>query len=255
MQISILGCAGSRGINSRPTAFLIDKSLLLDCGTATEVLSPKACAGIANVLITHAHIDHICDLPFLIEAVYDLRNDSVYLHSLKEVIKEISSHLFNGTIWPDFSKIPGPKEGKLCYKAITPLKSFKIGKYTVLPIPVNHTVPTVGYLVDDGEAAFAFTGDTYPTNQFWEVIRSHQRLRAVIIETSFPNYLEEMARITKHLTPVLMAEEVEKLGHRDVKIYVSHIKPFCKKEVIKDLKSLSRKLPLAILEDGMKLTI
>lgn len=255
MQISILGCAGSRGINSRPTGFLIDQTLLLDCGTATEVLSPKACAEIANILITHAHIDHICDLPFLIEGVYDLRKDSVYLYSLKGVIKEISSHLFNGTVWPDFSRIPNPKEGKLSYRKIKPLKSLEIGTYTVLPIPVNHTVPTVGYLVDDGEAAFAFTGDTYSTNQFWEVIRSHKRLRAVIIETSFPNHLEEMARITKHLTPVLMAEEVEKLGRKDVKIYVSHIKPFCKKEVVKDLKSLSRKLPLAILEDGMKLTI
>ncbi len=255
MRISILGCAGSRGINSRPTAFLIDQSLLLDCGTATEVLSAKACAGIANILITHAHIDHICDLPFLIESVYDLRKGSVYLYSLKEVIKEISSHLFNGTVWPDFSRIPNPKEGKLSYNPIKPLKDLKIGSYAVLPIPVNHTVPTVGYLVDDGESAFAFTGDTYPTNSFWENIRSNERLRAVIIETSFPNHLEEMARITKHLTPALMAEEVRKLGRKDVKIYVSHIKPFCRKEVVKDLKSLLKKLPLEILEDGMELII
>ncbi|MGH7889022.1 MAG: MBL fold metallo-hydrolase, partial [Thermodesulfobacteriota bacterium] len=112
MRISILGCAGSRGKGSRPTGFLIDQTLLLDCGTATEVLSLKACARIANILITHAHIDHICDLPFLIESVYDLRKDSIYLYGIKEVIKEIASHLFNGTIWPDFSRIPNPKEGK-----------------------------------------------------------------------------------------------------------------------------------------------
>ena len=253
MRISILGCGGSRGIDSRPTAFLIDRNLLLDCGVATEVIGLEECARIDHVLITHAHIDHICDLAFLVEAVFDLRKEPIFLYGIREVIEDISSHLLNGTIWPDFSKIPNLQEAKLSYKTVNPLENLKIGSYTVLPIPVNHTVPCVGYLVDDGQTAFAFTGDTYLTNAFWEKIQNHERLRAVIIEASFPNRLEEMARITKHLTPDLVAGELSKLNRRDVEIYVTHLKPFCREEVVADLKSLSKKLPLKILEDGMEI--
>ncbi|MBI2485444.1 MAG: 3',5'-cyclic-nucleotide phosphodiesterase [Deltaproteobacteria bacterium] len=255
MRIFILGCGGSRGIDSRPTAFLIDESLLLDSGTASEVLSLEDCARIDNILITHAHIDHICDLPFLVEAVFDLRKEPIFLYGIKEAIEDISSHLLNGTIWPDFSRIPNPKEAKLSYKTLKPLENLKIGSYTVLPIPVNHTVPSVGYLVDDGKTAFAFTGDTYLTNSFWEKIQNNERLRAIIIEASFPNRLEEMARITKHLTPDLMARELSKLNRMDVEIYVTHLKPFCRKEVVADLDSLSKKLPLKILEDGMQIKL
>jgi ribonuclease BN (tRNA processing enzyme) len=255
LRISILGCGGSRGKGSRPTAFLIDKNFLLDSGTAAEVLSLEDCAQIDNILITHAHIDHICDLPFLVEAVFDLRKEPIFLYGIKEVIEDISSHLLNGNIWPDFSRIPNSKEAKLSYRTLKPLESLKIGSYSVLPIPVNHTVPSVGYLIDDGETAFAFTGDTYLTNPFWETVQNHERLRAIIIEASFPNRLEEMARITKHLTPDLLAEELKKLNRRDVEIYVTHLKPFCREEVVADLKSLSKTLPLKILEDGMEIKL
>jgi cAMP phosphodiesterase len=255
LRISVLGCGGSRGIGSRPTGFLIDKNLLLDSGTVSEVLTLEACAQIDNILITHAHIDHICDLPFLIEAVFDLRKEPVFLYAIREVIESLATHLLNGDIWPDFSRIPNSKEARLSYRALKPLESLEIGSYTVLPIPVNHTVPSVGYLIDDGETAFAFTGDTYLTNLFWESVQEYERLRAVIIETSFPNRLEEMARITKHLTPELLAGELEKLGRGDVEIYVTHLKPFCRKEVVADLNDLSKRLPLTILEDGMQITL
>jgi ribonuclease BN (tRNA processing enzyme) len=120
---------------------------------------------------------------------------------------------------------------------------------------VNHTIPTVGYLIDDGKNAFAFTGDTYITDSFWENIQRSERLRAVIIETSFPNSLEEVARITGHLTPRLLNEEIKKLNRDEVKVYISHIKPLYKKELVKELKSLSKKSPLIVLEDGIEIRL
>jgi hypothetical protein len=67
--------------------------------------------------------------------------------------------------------------------------------------------------------------------------------------------LEEAARITGHLTPGLLEEEVKKLKRDDVEIYVSHIKPVFRKEVVADLRKLSKRLPLNILEDGMKIKL
>jgi len=255
MNISILGCGGSRGKDSRPTAFLIDGRLLLDAGTATEVLSLKECAEIDHILITHAHIDHIGDLPFLSDLAFDLRKEPVFLYGIKEAIEDVSSHIFNWRIWPDFSKIPNAKESKLSYRILKPLESINVSSYRVFPIPVNHTVPTVGYLIENEDTAFAFTGDTYTTDAFWERIRGQERLRAVIVEASFPNRLEETARISGHLTPSLMVKEVKKLNRTDVEIYVSHIKPLYREEVVVELTNLSKKLPLKVLEDEMEINL
>jgi cAMP phosphodiesterase len=98
LKIFVLGCGGSRGRNSRPTAFLVN---------------PKDCARVDNILITHSHIDHIGDLPFLAELTFDLRAAPVNVYGIKETIDSISSHILNGHIWPNFSKIPNLKESKL----------------------------------------------------------------------------------------------------------------------------------------------
>lgn len=255
MRISVLGCGGSRGKGSRPTAFLIDRRLLLDCGTVTEVLNPRDCARIDGILLTHSHIDHIGDLPFLAELTFDLRKDPISVYGIRETIRSISFHILNGRIWPNFSKIPNPKESKLTYRPLKPLQSREIGSYRVLPIPVNHTIPTVGYLIDDGKTAFAFAADTCVTSHFWDRIREERGLCSVIIEASFPNRLEEIARMTGHLTPRLLAGEIEKLGRRDVDVYVTHIKPFYRKEVIRELRGLSRALPVRVLKDGMEIRL
>jgi len=255
MRINVLGCGGSKSNGSKPTAFLIDGKLLLDCGTATEVLSLKEFALIDDIIVSHAHIDHIGDLPFIANLAFDMNKDPIVLHGIEESIKDISAHIFNWRIWPDFPKIPNAKDAKLSYRTLKPQKKVVVGQYRVLAIPVNHTVPTVGYLIDDGQTALAYTGDTYNTDLFWEKIRGEKNLRAVIIESSFPNRLEEAARTTKHLTPSLLEQEVKKLKRDDVEIYVTHIKPVFKKEVIADLKRLSKRLPLKILEDGMQIKL
>jgi hypothetical protein len=67
--------------------------------------------------------------------------------------------------------------------------------------------------------------------------------------------LEEAAWTTRHLTPNLLEGEVNKLKRDDVEIYVSHIKPVFKKEVVAELRKLSKRLPLNILEDGMQIKL
>ena len=255
MEITVLGCSGSRGKGLRTTAFLVDNALLLDAGTITEALSLEQCAQINHILITHAHIDHIGDLPFLVESVLGLRKEPIYVHAIDEVIEDISSHIFNDHVWPDFSEIPSAKEPILSYRRIKPLESITVGSYNVLPIPVNHIVPTVGYLIDDGKTVLAFAADPYFTELFWQKTQTEQRLGALIVEASFPNRLEEVAEVTKHLTPTLMAEELKKLKRSDVDVYVTHMKPPYRRELIVELKKLSRRLPIKILEDDMKIIL
>jgi cAMP phosphodiesterase len=255
MRISVLGCNGSRDVGLNPTALLVDKNVLIDAGTCSEVLSNKVRSMIDHVFITHAHIDHIADLPFLAQTAFDFRKEPLNIYGIKEAIDDISAHIFNWRIWPNFNEIPNTKRSKISLTNVIPLESTRINSLNIMAIPVNHTVPTVGLLVDNGKSAFAFTSDTYKTDLFWEKIRDHKRLKVLIIECSFPNRLEKTAKLTGHLTPNLMFKEISKMQRTDVKIYVTHLKPIHRHEVINELKKLSKNLPIQILEDGMKIKI
>jgi cAMP phosphodiesterase len=255
MQISVLGCSGSRDVGLNPTGLLVDKKILIDAGTCSEVLSNRVRSKIDNVLITHAHIDHIADLPFLAQTAFDVRSQPLNIYGIKETLDDISAHIFNWRIWPNFNEIPNSRKSKISLRNITPLESMKINSLNILAIPVNHTVPTVGLLVDNGKSAFAFTSDTYKTELFWEKIRDHKRLKALIIECSYPNRLRKTAKLTGHLTPNLMLKEISKMRRIDIQIYVTHLKPIHRHEVINELNKLSKELPVHILEDGMKIKI
>lgn len=255
MKIEILGCSGAPGINHRPTAFLIDGELLVDAGTATEVLTPERCAGIKCIVLTHSHLDHVTNLAYLASVTHDMLNEPIRVYGTAETLDALRSFLLNDVIWPDFERIPTSREAKMTFNPIRPLEPFTLGSYVVTPVPVNHTVPTVGYLIDDGSGVIAFLGDTHSTELFWDKIRDERRLRALFIEASFPNRRAEIARISGHLTPELVERELGKLGRNDIGIYITHIMPGHRDEVIAELEELSARVKLNIIEDGMVLDL
>ena len=124
----------------------------------------------------------------------------------------------------------------------------------VKPIAVNHTVPTVGYLVSDGQATFLYSGDTFETEELWHVASSIPSLKAAFIETSYPDEMGDLAARSKHLTPSLLAKEVQKLNRDDVPIYVYHMKPRYRGRIISQLQQLG--LPqIRVLEEGQEIVL
>jgi cAMP phosphodiesterase len=119
---------------------------------------------------------------------------------------------------------------------------------------VDHTVPAVGFLVRNAEAAFLYSGDTGPTRRIWEVGKQERRLKAAFIETSFPNDHTDLAKASGHLTPEMLRLEILKLGRPDVPIYSYHLKPSFRDRIRADLEAL--RLPnLQILEEGQTITL
>jgi ribonuclease BN (tRNA processing enzyme) len=94
--------------------------------------------------------------------------------------------------------------------------------------------------VEDRAGAIAFSSDTGPTERFWEVVNGMEKLTAVITEASFPNSLQELARISGHLTPATLDQELEKLK-RSVPVYLYGAKPKHLKTVRAEVKALKRK--------------
>ena len=49
-------------------------------------------------------------------------------------------------------------------------------------MPVDHTVPTTGFVIHDGETGFVYSGDTGPTERLWRIAREMRGLKALIVE-------------------------------------------------------------------------
>jgi ribonuclease BN (tRNA processing enzyme) len=124
----------------------------------------------------------------------------------------------------------------------------------VTPIPVNHIVPTVGYVIAQQGRAVLFSGDTCDTDQIWDAAARLPELGAVFIKTSFPDDMLEWAHVSKHLTPTLMAKQLEKLGRPRVPVYVYHMKPRFESRIRAELQCLD--IPgLSILEEGQEVVL
>ena len=62
MKIRVLGAYGAEGLAQRPSAFLINDSLLIDGGTVGAALSSTEQVQIEHALVSHSHLDHVAGL-------------------------------------------------------------------------------------------------------------------------------------------------------------------------------------------------
>lgn len=225
MKVRVLGCSGGIGGRSlRTTSLLVDDDILIDAGTGLTELPLDALAAIDHVFITHSHLDHIAALPLMIDSVADLRDSPVTIHATAATLEAIRQHIFNWAIWPDFSEIAIRDRRVMKYETIRVGQRIRLGRRSISAVPAEHTVPAVGYHLDSGEASLVFTGDTTANDQFWPVINRIANLRYLIIETAFSDREEALARISKHLCPRLLFDELAKLSV-PVEVYATHLKP------------------------------
>ena len=229
---------------------MLNRKILFDAGSLTNILPAKDLLRIENIFITHTHLDHIMGIPFLADhLMFSEKKHKVNIIGIPAVIEAIRKNLLDGSIWPDFTAIPDTHEAILDLKELEPGQSMKIGVYTITPYKVNHPVPASGYLVEDErEKRFFYTGDTGPSDATWEEIGEKQ-IHCLIIDVSFPSHMEEIAIKTGHLTPRLLKEELLKMKRSPKRIYVIHIKSQYFKLVKKELKELGIE-SLALLKEG-----
>jgi cAMP phosphodiesterase len=225
LKIKVLGAFGSEGMGQRPSAFLVDDRVLVDAGTVGGALGVAEQVEIQHALISHAHLDHTAGLAFLTDTLAMVAPErQVTVSSIGPVIDTLRTHAFNDTLWPNFAEIPSGSNPVLGFRTLAEEAEARVGELWVTPVPVDHTVPTTGYIIHDGETGFVYSGDTGPTRRLWQVARELPGLRALIVETAFPNRLHALARVSGHLTPDMLRREIDKMPS-DIPIWIFHIKP------------------------------
>lgn len=225
MRIEVLGAQGGEMPGCRATAFRIDRCLALDAGGLVSALSIEEQCQLDHVLITHPHLDHIKDLAFISDLIIGRREEPLCVHAAPGIIAALRSHFFNNIIWPDFTAIPTRSDPVIRLKALDPLREYDVGGYLVRALPVTHTVEAMGFVISRGGTTVAFSGDTGPTELFWEELNHLPRLDALFIEVSFPNSLQGIADAALHFTPQSLDKELKKLNRADLPVFLYHLKP------------------------------
>jgi len=216
----------------------VDDYVLVDAGTVGGALTVAEQVEIRHALISHAHLDHMAGLAFLTDTLAMVAPErQVTVTSIAPVIEALRIHAFNDALWPNFTTIPSGSSPVLGFRSLVEEGEARVGELWVTPVPVEHAVPTTGYVVHDGETGFVYSGDTGPTDRLWRVAREMRGLKALIVETAFPNRLDALARVSGHLTPEMLRREIDKMPP-DIPIWIFHIKPQLFQETAEQLATI-----------------
>lgn len=230
------------------TCFVIDGEIAVDAGSLASGTSAEEKARIGDILLTHAHLDHIAGLPLFVDDLFDKLERPVRIHASEEVIEILETDIFNWRVYPKFSELTNRFGPVMEYVPVRPGVPFDLGDITFEAIKVNHKVPSLGYIISGTESVVALTGDTAEMNGFWDRINSLNRLDALLIECAFPDRLGELAEVSHHLTPRLLSEELAKFTH-ECDVFAINLKPMYMDETLEGIESLGME-GLKVLEVG-----
>jgi len=257
LEIRILGAHSGEAKGARMTSILIDGTIALDAGGLTASLSLVEQQRIRAVLLTHHHFDHSRDLVTLgANGAFFVQPVEVY--ALAQTFQTLKDCLLGGKIYADFSKWPSEEKPFLVQKTIEPLKQLNIYGYDVLPVSVQHEVPSVGFQITakDGKSLF-YTGDTGTgISDCWQ----HISPNLLIIEVSGPDKSQDYFNRIGHLSPDLLQKVlIEFRGVRRYlpRVVVIHIPPSHQREVEREIKIVARRLKtrIDIGREGMKINL
>lgn len=263
-MIRVLGCHGSIAARCHTTAFLLDDDILIDAGSGVGELRLDELARVDHILLTHSHLDHILSIPLLADTVIKLRQGPgglsdlrpIHVHALPETLEALRQHVFNGVIWPDFTRLPSAA------RPILVLHELTVGAELLFParggqpdrrvhvLPAAHTVPAVGYAVETPQGWWVFTGDTGPNPALWQALQG-QRIAQLVIETAFGNEEAHLAQISGHLSPQSLAQELVQLDG-EVSVYITHPKPGEVPAVLSQIRALDSRHLIEPLREGQR---
>jgi ribonuclease BN (tRNA processing enzyme) len=236
MKIEVLGAYGGESTECRMTCLLLNDGIALDAGSLTQSLSLERQANVHSIVLSHSHLDHTNSLPFFIENIFD-RRGPIDVYASSTTIYAVRQHLFNNSMWPDFSRLPNHLLPSVRFHQLEAEVPFTIEGVRFTPIEVSHLVPTFGFLIEECGSSVLWSSDTGPTVRLWEIANLTPHLETVFLETSFDNGLQRVADLSYHLTPETMFGEVQKL-EREHPVLLHHLKPPCVEAIRREVAAL-----------------
>lgn len=250
MELRVIGCHGGETPRHRTSSFVVDETLAIDAGALTSGMEIDAQRRLVACVVSHAHMDHVRDLSTLADNRCQMQAPPLVIAGTRETLAVLKKHFFNNLLWPDFSQIPTEGGFTIEYRELEPEKPMELAGKTVRAVMVSHTIESAAIVVESGEGAIAYSGDTGPTTRLWEVLNEVPDLRALLMEVSFPNREAKLAKVSGHHTPETLALDLAKYkAPRDLPTLLHHIKPVFQAEVERECAALPG-LNLQVMQIG-----
>jgi len=196
---------------------------------------------IKGYLISHAHLDHVAGL--IINSPDDTAKT---IYAWAACIQTLKTHYFTWDSWANFAdEGEAPILKKYHYQTLTPDSSTAIinTKMTVKAFSLSHgNLQSTAFLVSSGDAYVLYLGDTgadaieksHNLHVLWQAIAPliiNRKLKAIMIETSFPNEQPDKT-LFGHLTPRWLMTEMDDLATltgrdalKNFNLIITHVKP------------------------------
>ncbi|MBU1627153.1 hypothetical protein KKB18_07260, partial [bacterium] len=129
------------------------------------------------------------------------------------------------------------------YREIKEHKEVDIGDLHITPIPMEHIIPSYGYIIRDKSDSILYSGDTCDASGIFEIANTIRNLKAIVIEVTFSSDYQEIADESKHLTPTSLVKQLEKLRSKP-KLYLYHMKSNHASKIAKECEKMNRDLEL-----------
>jgi cAMP phosphodiesterase len=228
---------GSLSERQHLACLIVNDRVAVDAGSLAMAANDTLRQSVRDVVLTHAHLDHIAGLPLFIDDLFAQLDEPVRVYALQEVIDILERDIFNWSIFPRFSELDTGSGPPIQYCPVKIGAEFQISNLKFKAFPSDHLVPSSGFLISDGESAVAVSGDTAGLDALADGISVQNNLSAILVECAFPNELEEIARRSHHMTPRILADQLERL-RPPCPVFVTNIKPNYRDKVVKQLCDL-----------------
>lgn len=239
---------GSPSARQHLACLVVNDVVAVDAGSLAMAATEEMRRSLRDVVLTHAHLDHVAGLPLFIDDLFATLEHPITVHALKEVIDVLERDIFNWSVFPRFSELDAGHGSPIRYSPIEPAADFRVADLTFRAFAADHKVPSAGYLISDGNGSVAVSGDSASLGSLISSVNGRSDMRAILVECAFPNELAMIAKSSYHMTPSVLADQLNALSV-DCPVFVINIKPTYREKVIAELQEF--RLPrLEVMQVG-----
>ncbi len=246
MKLHYLGTAGYHPNEHRHTScyFIPEVSLMFDAGTGLFRMGPLVQSECVDVLLSHAHLDHIVGLTFVLDLIATTQLKRLRVFGEEAKLEAIRVHLFSELIFPilppiefiPLQRVPSSKGGF----------ELKVAGAVGCWFPLEHPGGSIGFRLDWPTHSLAYITDTTAKSDsdYWSIVRG---VDVLLHECNFTDGWEDFASKTGHscLTPVLHGASKADVKH----LVLTHMNPL---DIDNHLQSQARRILLETYLDPLQ---